>query len=138
MIAYIDSSVLLRKLFGEPHPLEEWPAIEEAYTSRVLLVEVGRVIDRCRLAGLIDDEEVAQLHLEARQVLRSIDVVGLTEPILVRAGGAMPTSLGTLDAVHLATVLELAATLERPPVLATHDAQLARAARASGLGVAGV
>jgi predicted nucleic acid-binding protein len=49
----------------------------------------------------------------------------------------MPTTLGTLDALHLATALELAAGGVAGLVLATHDAQLARAARASGLEVIG-
>jgi hypothetical protein len=49
----------------------------------------------------------------------------------------MPTTLGTLDAIHLATALALATTLDEPLVVATHDAHLARAARASGLDVRG-
>jgi predicted nucleic acid-binding protein len=138
MIAFIDTSVLLRKLFGEPDALAEWNQIEEAYASRVLLVELGRVIDRCRLAGDIDDQQVEQLHREARRVSRSIEILALTERILNRAAGPMPTVLGTLDAVHLATALELAESSGGPLVFATHDAQLARAARASGLDVCGV
>lgn len=137
MIALIDSSVILRKLFGEPGVLAEWSAIDEAYASRILLVEVGRVIDRCRLDGRIDDDQVAHLHEEARRVMRSIEIVALTEAVLDRAAGAMPSVMGTLDALHLATALELVQWLEKPVTLATHDRQLARAARASGLDVCG-
>ncbi len=138
MIAFIDSSVLLRQLFGEPDALAEWSQIEQAYASRLLPVEIGRVIDRCRLEGLIQDPDVDHLHTEARRVMQSIEILALTETILVRATSAMPTILGSLDAIHLATALELARTLEQPPVLATHDLQLARGARASGLEVRGV
>ncbi|MDI7277798.1 MAG: PIN domain-containing protein [Anaerolineae bacterium] len=137
MIALLDSSVLLRKLFGEPHPLAEWSRIQEAYASRVLVVEIGRVIDRCRLEGTIDDAQVEHLHREARRVLRSVSIVALTERILLRAAGPMPTVIGSLDAVHLATAIELAQSLPKSLSLATHDAQLARAARASGLEVCG-
>jgi predicted nucleic acid-binding protein len=137
VIAFVDSSVLLRKLFGEPGALAEWSQIDQAYASRILPVEVARVIDRFRLAGRIDDADVAALHGEARRVLRSMQVLALSESVLRRAAGPMPVTLGTLDAVHLATALELAPTLDGTLVLATHDEQLARGARASGLDVCG-
>lgn len=137
MIAFVDSSVLLRKLFGEPDALAEWGQIEAAYASRLLPLEIGRVIDRCRLEGKLDDEDVVKLHREARRVQRSIEILAVTEEILERAAGPMPTSLGSLDAIHLTTALELARHLRSPVVLATHDGQLARAARASGLEVCG-
>jgi uncharacterized protein len=127
-----------RKLFGEPEPLAEWGRLRRAYASRILLVELGRLFDRSRLAGDIDDAEVEQLQQESRRMLRSVDVVALDERVLVRAAGPMPTAIGSLDAIHLATALELAASRERALVLATHDRQLARAARASGLEVAGI
>ena len=138
MIVVIDSSVLLRKLFGEPEPLEQWPDITDAYASRLMLVEVGRTIDRCRLAGSIDDAEVAHLQQEFRSVLGSIEIVGMSERILNRAGASMPTVVGSLDAVHLATAIEVNEALEEPVALATHDDQLARAGRASGLLVFGI
>ena len=137
MIALLDTSVVLRKLFGEPGALAEWPKVQEAYASRVLVVELGRVIDRARLAGDIDDGQVEQLQRESRRVLRSVEVIALSDRVLERAAGPMPTTLGSLDAIHLATALELAAKRAPGLVLATHDRQLARAARASGLEVVG-
>jgi len=137
VIALLDTSVVLRKLFGEPDSLAEWSQVRSAFASRILLVELGRVIDRCRLAGDIDDSQVEQLQQEARRVLRSVEVLALSERILTRAAGAMPTVLGSLDAVHLATALELAPAVGGGLVLATHDRQLARAARASGLETCG-
>ena len=128
----------LRKLFGEPHPLAEWTQIRQGYASRVLLVGVGRVIDRCRLDGRIEDREVASLHAEARRVMQSVNVVPLSDTILVRAAEPMPTRLGTLDAIHLATAIELVQRLAIPAVLATHDMRLAQAARALGIDVCGV
>ncbi len=138
MIAYVDTSVLLRKLFREAAPLAKWSSIEQAYVSRLAVVEVSRVIDRCRLAGRVDDEAVARLHEEATSLLRSIDIVELTDAILERAALPMPTVLGTLDSLHLVSALEVKAKLAPKLVLATHDEQLARAARASGLAVQGV
>ena len=102
------------------------------------MLEVGRVIDRLRLGGDIDDEGVVQLHGDTRRALASAIVVPVSERILRRAQGPMPTTLGSLDAIHLASALEVAATVAQPPKFATHDAQLARAAQASGLVVCGV
>lgn len=137
MIAFIDSSVVLRKLFGEPHPLAEWRQIDAAYGSRLLPIEIGRVIDRCRLAGQITDDDVASLHQESGRILASIEILALSDAILERAEGPMPTQLGSLDAIHLATALELARAHGVRPIVATHDLQLARAARAFGLEVRG-
>jgi predicted nucleic acid-binding protein len=138
MMALVDASVVLRKLFREPAPLAEWTRIRDAFASRLMPIEVGRVIDRARLAGSIDDAQVVVLHEELRRALRAIEIIDLTEPILTRAAGPMPTTLGTLDAIHLATAIELRTVAGGPLVLATHDVQLARAARASGLDVVGV
>lgn len=137
MIALLDTSVVLRKLFGEPGALAEWPRIQEAFASRVLVVELGRVLDRARLAGDIDDEQVEQLQRESRRLLRSVELMALSDRVLDRAAGPMPTALGSLDAIHLSTALELAVKRAPGLVLATHDRQLARAARASGLEVVG-
>jgi hypothetical protein len=50
----------------------------------------------------------------------------------------MPTELGTLDAIHLATALLWQERANTEPVMATHDAALGTAARAFGLRVVGV
>ena len=138
MIVYLDTSVLLRKLFREPQPLAKWASIELAYASRLLVVEVSRVIDRCRLAGRLDDESVARLNEETVRLLQSIDFVELTDILLERAARPMPTVIGTLDALHLVTALEVKRTFAPKLVFLTHDEQLARAERASGLVVQGI
>jgi predicted nucleic acid-binding protein len=56
--------------------------------------------------------------------------------ILERAADPFPTALGTLDAIHLATALQLR---DEYPALAfaTHDRELATAARSVGFTVEG-
>ena len=39
MIAYVDSSVVLRLVLSEPDPLVEWEALVEGVTSHVAFVE---------------------------------------------------------------------------------------------------
>jgi hypothetical protein len=58
--------------------------------------------------------------------------------VLSRAAQPFPTPLGTLDAVHLATALLWRETRGEDLVMATHDRDLALAARASGLRTIGV
>ena len=50
----------------------------------------------------------------------------------------MPTELGTLDAIHLASALLWKDALGADPVMATHDKALALAAYAHGLKVLGI
>jgi hypothetical protein len=57
--------------------------------------------------------------------------------VLERASQPLPTSLGTLDAIHLATALLWRDRLPEELVMATHDRALATAARACGFLVLG-
>jgi predicted nucleic acid-binding protein len=134
---YLDSSVILRILFGEPKPLANWSAIADAYTSRVTQVEVLRVLDRRRLTGDIDDEGVARTFEQFHALLQAINVMPIAERVLVRAEGAMMTVVATLDAIHVATAFEVSMHLRKQLVVATHDMQQGRAARALGLEVIG-
>jgi len=58
-------------------------------------------------------------------------------PVLARAAQPLPTELGTLDAIHLATALLWREHSGADIVMATHDLSLATAARACGLAVLG-
>jgi hypothetical protein len=57
--------------------------------------------------------------------------------VLARAAHPLPTELGTLDAIHLATALLWREQRGDDIVMATHDGALATAARACGLVVLG-
>ena len=133
MIAYLDSSVVLRLLFGESKPLRQWRQITSRITSRLLLVEVGRVIDRCRLDRMLDDQQVADLHAEVARLLPSLSIVAITDEIIEYAQKPMPTTIGTLDALHVSTAYFLSRAIDEELIVATHDVQLARCAKAHGL-----
>ena len=137
MNAYIDASVLLRLLFSENDALAEWKTIKLGFSSRLIKLEIERVIDRQRLIGKIDDAEVVSIHRECARVLQALRIVPITELILANAGAAMPTVLGSLDSIHLATALEVERALGSKPTLATHDKQLAASAIARGFTVIG-
>jgi hypothetical protein len=66
-----------------------------------------------------------------------VDLVLLQRPILARASEPFPTPLGTLDALHLATALVWQDRMRQAIVMATHDRDLALAARSFGIEVLG-
>ena len=137
MIAYLDASVLLRVLLGQPDRLNEWPEIELAVGSALVEVECLRALDRLRLRENLTPEDLAVRREAVYRLTAGMEVVEPTWPVLRRAGLPFPTALGTLDAVHLATALLWRDTRGDDLTLATHDRALALAARASGLTVIG-
>ena len=72
------------------------------------------------------------------QMERCIGCIRLTRIVLVRASLPMPTVVGTLDAVHLASALLFREQRGESLVFATHDVQQATGARSLGFAVAGV
>lgn len=58
--------------------------------------------------------------------------------VLERAAQPLPTELGTVDAIHLATALLWKETTGADLVMATHDTALGLGAHAHGLAVVGV
>lgn len=138
MIAYLDSSVLLRKVLGQAGALKEWERIETGVASAMAEVECLRTLDRLRLIEGVEDAEMAVRREAVYRLLESLEVVEPTRPVLARSAQPMPTVLGALDAIHLATALLWRENVGADLVMATHDAALALAARASGLRVVGV
>ena len=68
--------------------------------------------------------------LQARAVLDSITLTEITTSLFEEAGRMDPTSLRTLDALHLAAALDLGDDLE---ALVTYDDRLAEAAALNGM-----
>jgi len=137
MKVYVDTSVTLRVLFREPNPLSTWGKWTEAYASRIWYTEALRVVDRTRLMAGINDQQVAQLRRDIDVIHEVFHILPVSERIMTRAGDAFPTVVGTLDAIHLASAIQLRETIGLD-VFLTHDVQLATAANASGFVVQGV
>lgn len=122
---YLDTSALGRVLLGEPDAsriVEELAPFEQHVASRLLRVELRRLAVR---EGLLD---------HADQLLSGVALLPLDEAVLSAAETLGPSSVTTLDAIHLVTALRLA---ERGLVeaLITYDARLADGAREHGLAV---
>ena len=138
MIAYVDASVLLRLLLDQPNSLREWQQIERGASSGLIMIETLRTVDRLRLLNKLADRELARLRRAIFSLLASIQLIDVNAAVIDRAAQPMPTALGTLDAIHLATALLWQQTLGTAVVMATHSHALALAAEAHGMRVAGV
>ncbi|HLA89948.1 MAG TPA: PIN domain-containing protein [Gemmatimonadaceae bacterium] len=138
MIAYVDSSIVLRVVLGQKAALAERREITTGIVSGLVEVECLRTIDRLRFAARVSDDEIARRREAVYRLLEQFEVVELATAVLRRAAQPLPTPLGTLDAIHLATASLWREAREKDIVMATHDRTLATAARASGFLVIGV
>ena len=134
----MDTSIVLRVLFGEPDPLEEWGTWEMGYSSELLRVEARRTIDRLRLGSALDDEGVAEAKLRLDAIELGLGFIAITKAVLHRAGLPMATAVRTLDALHIVSALMIQERRGTRIAFATHDRSQAIAARAMGLKVIGV
>ena len=138
MNVYLDTSVVLSHLLNQSNRLGSWGEWEACYTSVLTSVEFLRTVDRLRLNGSLSDRERVELQDQFRVVWGATHRVALSQILLDRASTAMPTVLGTLDAIHLVTALQVVESRRVPLVFLTHDDQLATGVRAMGLEVAGM
>lgn len=112
----------------ETDALLEWLRVRPIRLTSVLSkVEVGRAAGR--VAEVTRDNG---LIARASAVLATLAVVGISDAIAERAALLRPSTLRSLDAVHLATAL-LAGPLE---AFVAYDDRLLQAARDAGLSVA--
>ena len=122
---------------GQRDALKEWARISQGIVSALAEVECLRTLDRLRLAENYGDEVIAERREAVFRLMETIEVVEISYPILSRASQPLPTALGTLDAIHLATALLWKERAGKAVAMATHDVALAVAAKASGLPVVG-
>lgn len=124
-LVYIDTSALGRSLLEEP----DKPAIErelKTFASRIsstlLRIELRRLGLRRDMLDRVD------------LLLDRISLIPLDEQILAAAETLTPSTVATLDAIHLATAVRLAEAGELNALM-TYDKQLADGARAHGITV---
>ena len=137
MIAYLDSSVLLRVILGQRDALKEWGRVTQGIASALAEVECLRTLDRLRLTEGYTDEVIAERREAVYRLMEAMEVVEITHTVLSRASQPLPTALGTLDAIHLATAMMWKERTATDLSMATHDVALAVAAKANGLRVVG-
>ena len=124
MPLYVDSSALVKLLVSEreSNALKAYFVATSLVTSVITPIEVGRLLRR---RGF--EDEVAQ-----REFFDGVEIRELDDGVAERAASLQPIALRTLDAIHLASAIDLRAELDG---FVTYDAQLAEAARALRLPV---
>jgi uncharacterized protein len=138
MIAYVDASVLLRVALGQPNALPEWRHIDRGVSSALVTTESLRTLDRVRLRAVLSDIEMARRRATVLALIDSLELIEIDSRVLDRAAQPMPTELGTLDAIHLASSLLWQDATGENLTMATHDRALGVAAQAHGLKVVGI
>lgn len=133
---YVDTSAILRLLFGSPGvkaPLTRCVST----SSQLVVVEAYRVVDRARLAGRLNDLETARKHRELRSLLDRMHLFPVADEVIEAAQGAFSIPLSALHALHAATARVI---FEEAGPLAfwTHDTAQAAAAVTLGLVVRGI
>lgn len=124
---YVDSSVVLARLFAEPRSPPDLFWSEALISSRLLEYEVW---NRIHARGL-----APSYHDNTRELLAIVDLIELTRHVLARALEPFPVPVRTLDGLHLASMTSVRATGE-PVQLASYDYRLTTAAQALGIPLA--
>ncbi len=123
---YLDTSALGRVVLDEPDSAAIGAALaafDAVVSSRLLGIELHRVGLRTGIA-----------REEIETWLAGVSLVPMDDATLSVAEAVSPASVATLDAIHLATALRLAAKGHIASVM-TFDVRLAEGAREHGLAV---
>lgn len=101
MIAFVDTSVVLRFVLEGDISLHQAFSATVAACSELLWIESMRVAQRLRLDGALSDEGLAEAVSRIAACYASFRVYLLDDEIKQAAAGPFPTVIGTLDALHL-------------------------------------
>ncbi len=138
MIAYIDTSVLLRVVLNQKGSLVEFKKIQEGVSSRLIKTEAMRTLDRLKANRALSEEDYLAALDATYEFLKRLEIIPVTEEILERAGQPLGMALGTLDAIHLFSAVLWKEKRAKKLQLLTHDTYLARGARLLGIDTLGV
>jgi predicted nucleic acid-binding protein len=133
VVAYLDSSVILRHILMGEIAIHHALACNRVVASELVEIECRRVIHRYRMDGNLSDDGFVSATDRLRSVMTGITLLALTSSVKQRAMGAFPVTVKTLDALHLATALAFADSLPGESLLMfSHDTVLNRCAVALG------
>ena len=132
MNVYLDSSFVIRQLLGVRPECPFWGKWDKAYASTLMRTECFRAANLLRLSGKINDTQRACLGSWIEKVVSSVTLAPVTDAILHRAAETFPVAVGTLQGIHLATILELQSVHGISCSIATDDEQLLQAAMSLG------
>jgi uncharacterized protein len=128
-VFYADASALVKLVRDEPESsaLRAFLADADLVSSELILTEIPRAVHRA--AG---DDPGLPLDLLLERVGALLDVVALRpldRPLLAAAGALAEPALRTLDAIHVASAIDL----DPIDTFVTYDERQAAGARLAGL-----
>ena len=132
MTVYLDSTFVIRKLIGIGKQADFWGKWDKAYASTLMRTECFRAANLLRLNGKLDDAGRARLGTWIEAVCSAVTQVPVTDSVMRRASDTFPVAIGTLQAIHLATMQELEAVHGTKCLIASDDDGLVQAAKALG------
>lgn len=138
MIAYLDSSVLLRIILNQEPKLKEFTQIEKAVTSKILKTECLRAIDRINLTDFLTEQDYLQALELLYENFDKIEFIDVSDLLLNRACISLPFPLGTLDAIHLVSAIYWQEKNKYDLKFLTHDMNLGKVAKINGFQVLGL
>jgi predicted nucleic acid-binding protein len=138
VIAYVDSSALMRVVLQQPDRLVELTSFEERVTSRLTQAECLRALDRARLVEGMGADDLVQRAAFVHRLMRQMRRVAVSRSVLDRASAAFPLPIKVLDAIHLATALQIRDRGRDDLVFATHDRMQGSTALSLGFEVVGL
>ena len=100
---YLDSSVVLAWLLEGAETLSPLEGEPEVGSSRILWVEVSRVLHRALQTDQIDAVAATEARHNLERFAGGLHRIRLTDGVLQRALGPYPLTIRTLDAMHLAS-----------------------------------
>jgi predicted nucleic acid-binding protein len=122
-VTYLDSSAIVKLAVSEP----ESAALRRHLRRRRPLV--SSALSRAEVLRALLPAGAAAVA-SGRSVLADINLARVNDRVLNAAGSLLPTELRSLDAIHLATALQLGDEVRQ---VVTYDERMALAARMLGL-----
>lgn len=126
---YLDTSALVKLVANEA----ESAALRTYLCARTEQNWFTAALTRTELIRAVSRTGDRSAVEQARTILASLDLVALTDRLLDTAATLAPSSLRTLDAIHLAAAMTAGPRLD---AVVTYDDRMATAASDAGLALA--
>jgi uncharacterized protein len=136
MIAYVDTSAVLKRLFDEPGAdlvVQVWDSAAAVVSSEVVHPEARAALASARRSGRLDGEQLRATTCKLERLVADIKLIRMDGGMTDVAGGLTERhALPGFGAIHLAAVLSIDAPRV---VVATWDRRLSAASRDCGMPV---
>ena len=137
MIAYYDSSALVKRYLEEEHSSRVRERLHDGLVATARFSEseiVSALARRCREGAFPESERERALNGVRRDFIRGFYLVELTQSVVLRSRGLLLRHfLRAADALQLASCMELASELGLEVPFLTFDERLREAAQVEGL-----